>query len=92
METKEFKTKCVTLLEGGAKDWGKHILMPNGVTLCGQPTPEAVNQYPILNEQNMKGLVSQYKQEEWDITCPKCLDMVELLEANRSERMRNYDA
>lgn len=79
----EFKTKCVTLLEGGAKDWGKHILMPNGVTLCGQPTPEALTHHPILKEENMKDLISPYKQEEWDITCKKCLEMIDIVERHK---------
>ena len=82
----DFKVKCVTLTEGGAKDWGKHILMPNGVTLCGQPTPEAIEHHPILKEKNMRDLVSKYKQEEWDITCEKCLEMYNIVEKHKESR------
>lgn len=87
MEKKtDFKLKCVTLIDGGAKDWGKHILMPNGVTLCGQPTPEAVAMHPILKDENMKDLISNYKQEEWDITCEKCLQMIDIVEKHKESR------
>lgn len=36
---KHFDVKCVTL-KGDLSDWGKHILMPIGVTLCGIPTTD----------------------------------------------------
>lgn len=82
------KVKCVTLLEGGAKDWGKHILLPFGVTLCGQPTPDAINQFRVLKEKNMVDLISPYKIEEWDITCEKCLEAYDIIKKGKHERAR----
>ena len=39
-EKEELKTKCVNL-KGELENWGRHILMPHGVTLCGMPTVDA---------------------------------------------------
>lgn len=81
----EFALKCVTLLEGGAKDWGKHILMPNHVTLCGMPTPEAVKYHPELNKKFWDALIVPFREEKWEITCEKCLEMYEIFKNIRKE-------
>lgn len=78
MKEVNFKLKCVTLLNGGAADWGKHLLMPNVVTLCGQPTPEAIEHHPTLNDPVFNDLISNYKEEIWDITCDKCIEMYKI--------------
>lgn len=74
----KIKLKCVTLLDGGAKDWGKHIFTPHGITLCGQPTPDALEHFAILKNDDMKDLISEYKEEAWDITCKKCIEMFDM--------------
>lgn len=84
----EEQYKCITLLEGGAKDWGRHVLMPYGVTLCGQPTPEAVKMFPVLIDPLMLNLISGYKEEKWDITCEKCLEMVEIVKSAEKQKLR----
>jgi hypothetical protein len=78
--------KCITFLEGGAKNWGKHVLLPYGVTLCGQPTLEALNHFPILKEDHMKDLVSRFKEEKWDITCEKCLEVYDIIMKSKESK------
>lgn len=90
MEKKKFTLTCVTLLQGGAKDWGKHILLPHGVTLCGQPTVEAIEHFPVLKEDYMKDLVVNFKKEEWEITCEKCLEMLDVVKRAK-ERKNNIN-
>lgn len=89
MEQKQIK--CVTLLEGGAKDWGKHILMGNAVTLCGQPTPGAVNYHPTLkdNPSTFKDLIVPYKEEEWNITCEKCLELYDMIRVHKETKAKH---
>lgn len=75
------KTKCVTL-KGELEDWGKHILLiPMGVTVCGMPTVDAdKDKIPSLNHPNFKDLIFEYTEEKWDITCERCLKMVDILQ------------
>lgn len=81
--SEEFKTKCVTL-KGELSDWGKHILMPNGLTLCGMPTVDASKkQFPQLTHPNFKDMISDYTTEEWDITCKRCLDIIDIVDNHR---------
>lgn len=80
------KLKCISITEGGAKDWGKHVLLPYGVTLCGQPTPEAVSRFPVLKNKNLKGLIVNYIEEKWDITCPKCIEMYDIIMQGKENR------
>lgn len=85
----DFIVKCVTLTEGGAKDWGKHILHPTGVTLCGQPTPDAIKYYPILKGDPLE-IISKYKVEEWNPTCEKCLQIIDMAQKH-SELKKNIN-
>lgn len=83
MTKPKFKTKCVQL-KGELSYLGKHILMPFGVTLCGVPTPDCdAKQFPQIKEGVVKDLVSEYTDQEWDITCIRCLDTVDILEKHR---------
>ena len=80
---KELKLKCVTL-KGELADWRKHILMPIGVTLCGIPTIDCDStQFPQIKEGAVKDLVSEYTNEEWDITCEKCLEMINIVQKHK---------
>lgn len=82
----ELKTKCVTL-KGELEDWGKHILMPMGVTLCGMPTVDVdKDKMPQLNHPNFKDMIFEYTEEEWDITCTRCLDMIDIVERSSINR------
>lgn len=83
----ELKTKCVTLV-GELEDWGKHILLlPIGFTLCGQPTTDAsVEQFPQLKEPLFANMVNEYKEEEWDITCKRCLEMYDIMESGKEAK------
>lgn len=83
----KYKTKCVTL-KGDLEDWGKHILMPFGVTLCGMPTVDCdKNKFPQLNHPNFKDMIFEYTEEKWDITCEKCLEMMDIVEKGRKNRI-----
>jgi hypothetical protein len=86
MDKSDNNLKCVTLLEGGAKNWGKHILLPFGVTLCGQPTYEAKNQFAALKNENMADLMVNYKEEDWNITCKKCLQAYDIIMKSKESR------
>jgi len=76
---KEQKVKCVTL-KGELEDWGKHILAPYGITVCGMATVDAdKDKFPSLNHPNFKDLIYEYTEEKWDITCERCLEMIEIV-------------
>jgi len=73
----ELKLKCISLV-GELSDWGKHVYFPEmGVTMCGCFTID-------YDKEKFKGMPedmpSEYKVEEWDITCEKCLEMMDLME------------
>ena len=75
--------KCV-ILKGDLEDWGKHILMPFGITVCGMPTIDAdKSKFKDLNHPNFKDIIFEYTEVKWDITCEKCLEMIEILKRNR---------
>lgn len=78
--------KCVSLI-GELADWGKHVLLPFGCTLCGMPTVDAsTDQFPALKEKALKDIISEYKVEEWDITCEKCLNVLSIIERGEASR------
>ncbi len=80
------KIKCITL-KGDFGNWGKHILIPFGVTLCGMPTVDVdKNKFPQLNHPNFKGLIFEYTEEKWDITCKRCLENIDIIEKGRKNR------
>jgi hypothetical protein len=87
---KGFKTKCVSL-KGELAHLGKHILMPGGVTLCGCPIVDYDKKlFPILKEKEFENFPSEYEEHEWEITCPRCLEMIDILEsAKRSKEQMN---
>jgi hypothetical protein len=73
------KIKCVTL-NGELADWGKHILLPYGITLCGMPTIDVdKEQFPVLKDKNFADMIFEYTNEEWEITCEKCLNMIDII-------------
>lgn len=83
--------KCVQLI-GELSDWGNHILMPFGVTLCGMPTIDAdKEQFPALKEKALSDIISEYKElGEWNITCKRCLEVFETIErGNQSRKAKN---
>lgn len=75
--SKEYK--CVTL-KGELADFGNHVLLPYGITLCGLPTVDAnKEQFPQLNHPNMADMINEYTEVgEWRITCEKCLEIFEM--------------
>ena len=87
MNANEPAYKCVTLI-GELSDWGKHILMPFGCTLCGMPTVDAKKeQFPALNDKVFSDMISEYKEEkEWDITCEKCLEVFNIIKTGEEKR------
>lgn len=77
------KFKCVSLV-GGLADWGNHILMPYGITLCGMPTIDVnKDDFPSLKEKVLSDIISEYKIEEWNITCKMCLDIIVLAKTKK---------
>lgn len=78
----ETNLKCVSL-KGEIADWGKHILMPFGVTLCGIPTVDTdVEMFPQLKDKNFEGMRFSYKIEPWNITCARCMEMISIVKTH----------
>lgn len=79
----DLKLKCVIL--GGELEYlGKHILMPQEITLCGVPTIYVdTKTFPVLKEKNLADFRSEYSIVEWDITCERCLDILDILKEKR---------
>lgn len=79
--------KRISLI-GDLSDWGKHVYFNDmGVTLCGCFTVD-------YDKEKFKGMpdgvTSEYKEEEWDITCKKCLQMTDLFtEINAGVKAKN---
>lgn len=82
---KKMNLKCVSLI-GDLSDLGKHIyLAETGVTICGCFT---VDYDKEMFKGMPEGVTSEYKIEEWDITCERCLDMVDMFEGINTERKK----
>ena len=77
MSKKKPDIGCVSLI-GDLAYLGKHIYFKDmGVTICGCFTVD----YDKEKFKNMpEGMVSEYKTEEWDITCERCLNMTDLFQ------------
>jgi hypothetical protein len=75
--SKKIEIGCVSLI-GDLNYLGKHIYLPaTGITLCGCFTVD----YDKEQFKEMpKGVTSEYKNEEWDITCPRCLEMSDMFD------------
>lgn len=86
----EFNAKCIKL-KGELEDWGKHILMlPMGVTLCGCITVDANKEmFPILEKDTFQNMFNEYTVEEWEITCEKCLDMVDVFDQINENKVKS---
>lgn len=86
----ETKYQCVSLI-GELADWGKHILLPYGITLCGMPTVDVnKEEFPQLKTAALSDIISEYKVEEWNITCKKCLEIVDILSvAEEKKKAKN---
>lgn len=80
MSNKSEKYKCVSL-KGELADFGNHILMPYGITLCGLPTVDCdKDEFPALKGEVFSDMISEYDVVgEWNITCKKCLEVVEII-------------
>lgn len=77
MKDKKLNLKCISLI-GDLDYLGKHVYFPDmGVTLCGCFTVH----YDKTKFLNMpENIPSEYKTEEWDITCERCLEMTDMFE------------
>lgn len=74
---KQIDLKCVSLI-GELSDWGKHVYFNDmGVTMCGCFTVDYDKQ---KFKEMPEYLPSEYKIEEWDITCKKCLEIIEIMD------------
>jgi len=83
--------KCVSL-KGEFSDFGNHILMPFGVTICGLPTVDAsLKDFPQLSSPHLSDIISEYdEKDKWEITCEKCLTVFKMLEhANEKRKEQN---
>jgi hypothetical protein len=78
---------CCIQLKGELYDWGKHIYLKDmGVTICGCFTVD-------YDKERFKGMPEnmtiEYQEEEWNITCEKCLEMTDIFEAiNKGEKAK----
>lgn len=79
----ELDLKCISLI-GDLSHWGKHVYFNDmGVTLCGCFTVDYdKEQFKEMPE----GITSEYKEEQWDITCEKCLAMEDFFKVIRQTR------
>lgn len=83
--------KCVTL-KGDLEDWGKHVLLLSGNTMCGMPTVDTdTDEFIALKDPLMADMISEYiEEDEWEITCEKCLAVFDLIkEAERKRKSEN---
>jgi hypothetical protein len=77
MTNKENDLKCISLI-GELSYLGKHFYFNNmGVTMCGCFT---VNYDKEKIKDMPEGVTSEYKVEEWDITCERCLNLMNMVE------------
>ena len=66
--------KCVSINDPAISDFGKHILLPYNITLCGIGiTGCQIPNYP----QDL--IFNDYKIEKWDITCENCLELIGII-------------
>lgn len=72
--------RCVRL-KGDLSDWGNHVFMPNGITLCGMPTVDTDKElFPILKNDVFKDMIFEYTEQQWNITCKRCIDMFDIVD------------
>ncbi len=80
---KKVNIGCVSLI-GELAHLGKHVYFKDmGVTICGCFTVD-------YDKEQFKGMpenmTSEYKTEDWDITCERCLEMTDIFDAiNKDE-------
>lgn len=81
----DLNLKCVRIeYNDGLPEEGNHILMPSNMTLCGMPTVDVdLKQFPILDQPALKDFRFEYEVLEWNITCHKCLEMIDILKQHR---------
>jgi len=80
---KDLKLKCISCI-GDLAYLGKHIYFPDmGVTICGFFTVD-------YNKEQFKempeGVTSEYNIEDWEITCERCLDMMDTFKNIRQQQ------
>lgn len=92
MENKPKEYKCVTLI-GELSDWGKHVLLPFGCTLCGMPTVDCnKEEMPQLKNPLMADMINKYTEhKEWNITCEKCLEVMSIVAQANEIKKQKYN-
>lgn len=72
---------------GELADFGNHVLLPEGVTLCGLPTVDAnMERFPQLKDAAFADMLNEYTVKEWDVTCEKCLEVFDIVQAANEKR------